>query len=935
MQVTQARPRLRHPALAGAIACALAFGGLPAVAFAADGIAPPKGVAAGPCVEGLCEYVLENGLRVVLFPDDSSAKVTVNLVYRVGSVHENYGETGMAHLLEHLLFKGTPTHGDIPGEMNKRGIEKNASTSLDWTNYYGTFPANDDTLGWLLSMEADRMVNSFIAKKDLDNEMTVVRNEMEARENDPIGMTLERMRSTAYLWHNYGNDTIGARADVENVPIERLQAFYRTWYRPDNATLVITGRIDPSATLAKVRNSFGPIKRPGAPLPTFYTVEPTQDGEREVNVRRTGDQRMISAVYRAVGATHPDNPPLMVLMDILGDSTSGRLHKALVESKLAADVSAYDDNLADNGLVTMLAIGPKDADAPKIEAELLRQIESIAARPVTDEEVADAKRRIANRFELFMNNANSLAGWLTNPIAAGDWRLVFLRRDRIAAVTAADINRVAKTYLKPSNRTIGRFIPTDAPDRSEIAAAPSAAEALKGYVGKPAVAAGEKFDTSAANIDKRTETFTIGKALKVSLLPKDTRGDRVFFSATFRFGDVASLKSVPPLAASFAGNLLMRGSATMSRDEIAKRFEALNTFVGIDGGPQAASMGLTTRREHFAEALALAAEVLRKPSFPQNEFEQMRLQWTTGMEASRKEPESVASMAMSKRFDPWPADHPFAFRTIDDALAALRALKREDIAAFHRDFYGTTEGEIVVIGDFDPVAVKAQLQALFGDWRSAKPFVEVENKYHAVVANTERFETPDKANAMFIARFNLPLNQEDPDYPALVIANNIFGEDPLKARIADRLRQKDGLSYSAGSSIGFSNRRGDDAGNVTIQAIAAPENMTKLEAAVREELQKFIEQGVTETELRDAVAALTTDREQRRGDEQALTRMLKGNLYLGRTMAWWEGADAKIKALSVADVNAAIRKHFKPDALSVFVAGDFARAAAKTGTTGK
>jgi zinc protease len=244
-----------------ALACSLAFAAnfptyADAPATAPASIALPRNVTAGPCIEGICEYTLPNGLRVLLFPDATTPTVTVNLAYGVGSVHENYGETGMAHLLEHLLFKGTPSHSDIPGELKKRGINANATTSFDRTNYYGSFPANEDTLAWLLALEADRMVNSFIAKKDLDSEMTVVRNEMERNENSPGAVLSQRVRSTAYLWHNYGNTTIGARSDVEGVPIGNLEAFYRTWYWPAIATLVIAGRVAPAMALGMVSIAF-------------------------------------------------------------------------------------------------------------------------------------------------------------------------------------------------------------------------------------------------------------------------------------------------------------------------------------------------------------------------------------------------------------------------------------------------------------------------------------------------------------------------------------------------------------------------------------------------------------------------------------------------------------------------------------------------------
>ena len=910
-----------------ALACALAL--FAPAAFAADTVPVPKGVTTGPCVEGICEYTLGNGLRVLLFPDASKPTVTVNIAYGVGSVHENYGETGMAHLLEHMLFKGTPKHTEIPAELKKRGIEKNATTWLDRTNYYGSFPANEQTLDWLLGMEADRMVNSFIAKKDLDSEMTVVRNEMEQGENNPFGALDERVRSTAYLWHNYGKSTIGARSDVENMPIEGLRTFYKTWYRPDNATLIVAGKIDPQKTLAKIQTHFGPIALPKTALPRLYTVEPTQDGEREVNVRRSGDLRIVKLSYRIPGMTHPDSAALRVLVNLLSDQPGGRLHKALVETRIAAGASAGNDDFRDSGLASLILVAPKDADIVKAEAELLRITEGPTASPITEEEVGNAKRVIANGLEREFDDVNNVAMSLTEAVATGDWRLYFLQRDRIAAVTVEDVNRVARTYFKPSNRTIGRFIPTDNAERVQIAQAPPAAEALKGFVGKAAMTAGETFDASHANIAARTQTFVIGGKLKVSLLPKDTRGDAVIVSASFRFGDAGALKRVPKYAGSTAGSLLMTGTGDMSREQITRKMDALKIIGGVSGDWQSALINLQTRRNTLADALTLSAQILRNANFPQNEFDQYKLQMITGIEAARKEPGTVAGMAMNEYFDPWPAGHPFAFASLDEWVAGLRGLTRDDLVAFHRDFYGTAEGEIAIVGDFDATAVKAQLQTLFADWHSKQPYKREPTRYIPVAAKNESGETPDKTNAVFIARTNLSFNMNDEDYAALIIANKIFGGDPLKARLGDRLRQKDGLSYGATSDIDFDDSVGgrNDAGSLSIQAIVAPENMTKLEAAVREEYTRFIRDGVTETEVRDAVNAQLTEREQGRSEDPRLLSYLAGSLRDGRDMTWWLKADASARALTAAQVNAAIRKHFKPDALSIFKAGDFAKAA--------
>ena len=906
-----------------ALAVALSLALMPA-ANAAGEVALPKAVVAGPCVEGICEYRLANGLRVLLFPDASKPTVTVNMVYGVGSLQENYGETGMAHLLEHMLFKGTPTHPDIPGEMQQRGVDKNATTSLDRTNYFASFPASDDTLDWLLGLEADRMLNSKVAKADLDSEMTVVRNEMEAGDNNPAGVLIKRMRSVAYDWHNYGNLPIGARSDVENVPIGNLQAFYRTWYQPDNALLIVAGRIDADKTLARVAAHFGPLKKPARSLPALHTVEPVQDGEREVTVRRSGELSLLALNYHVPALAQADSAALVVLGNVLGHTPSGRLYKALVETKLAAGAGAGSSNMRDPGLFNLMAVLPKDGDAAKAEAELLQQVENIAARPVSEEEVAAARQRIANYEESLLNNVNAVAMALSEYQAAGDWRLLFVQRDAIAKVTAADVNRVAAAYLKPSNRTLGRFVPTEVPDRAEIPAAPAIASVVDGYTGKAAVTAGEAFEATPQNIAARTQTFTLGDGLKVSLLPRQTRGQTVAVNASFHFGNEQAITG-RDVAGQLLGPMLLRGAGGQSYAQIVARFEALKTAASIGGTLQGAQLRLDGKRDTLAEALELAAQVLRKPDIPQDQFEQLRLMAVTSIEAQRKEPGSLAGMAMAQYFDPWPAGHPLHTESLDESLARMQALKAEDLRAYHRDLYGTAEGEISVVGDFDPVAVKAQLETLFAGWKAPVAYTPIATHYKAHAAKRESFTTPDKPNAVLLARQNLSINVADADMPALSIAVDILGGDPLKSRLADRIRQKEGLSYgvNAGLHVDDSRVGRDDDGNLSVQAIAAPENMAKVETALREELARLVVDGISEQELHDAVSARMVQREQGRASDGAVAGMLSDLLGHDRDMQFVIDRDAAYQSLTVEQVNAAIRKHLKPDSLSVFVAGDF------------
>ena len=477
-------------------------------------------------VEGITEYRLANGLRVLLFPDPSKPTITVNVTVLVGSGSEGYGEKGMAHLLEHLVFKGTPRHPDIPKELTEHGTRPNGTTSFDRTNYFETFQATEENLKWALDMEADRLVNSFIAKKDLDSEMTVVRNEWEAGENSPQAVLQKRILAAAYEWHNYGHTVIGARSDIEKVPIERLQEFYRKHYQTDNAILMVAGKIDESTTLKLINETFGKISAPGRKLETNYTQEPAQDGERLVTLRRVRDVQMVMAGYHIPSGSHPDFAAVEVLTNILSDRPGGRLHIALVETKKAASVFRFLYQLKDPGIVLLGAEVRKDQSLDAARDEMFKTIDELGAMPPTKEEVERAKRALLKNIELNLNNSEFIGLTISDWAAQGDWRLLFFHRDRLRKVTPEDALRVATAYLKPSNRTVGLYLPVDKlPDRAEVPPPPNVTEMLKDYKGEAEVAAGEAFDTSPANIESRIRRLDLPNGLKVALLSKKTRGE--------------------------------------------------------------------------------------------------------------------------------------------------------------------------------------------------------------------------------------------------------------------------------------------------------------------------------------------------------------------------------------------------------------------------
>ncbi|MBC7931403.1 MAG: insulinase family protein, partial [Rubrivivax sp.] len=867
-----------------------------------------------------------NGMRVLLFPDPTKQTVTVNVTYLVGSSHENYGETGMAHLLEHLLFKGSKNHPALAQEMTEHGARRNGTTWLDRTNYYETMAATDENLRWALEMEADRMINSFIAKKDLETEFSVVRNEMESGENDPFRVILQRAMSTAYLWHNYGKSTIGARSDVENVPIDRLQAFYRQYYQPDNAVLIVAGKFDEAKTLGLVSSAFSPIPKPTRTIPKIYTIEPVQDGERAVTIRRVGDVQMLGAVYHVPSGSHPDFAAVDILSFVLGDTPAGRLHKSLVETKKASAVFGLNFQTREPGMAIFGAQLRATDSLDAAREAFLQTVEGIAATPPTKEEVERARASILKNIELSLNSSEQIGLELSEWMAQGDWRLFFLHRDRLRKVTAEDVARVGATYIKPSNRTLAMYIPDAKPDRAEIPATPDVAAMLKDYKGDAAVALGEVFDPAPANIETRTARPAPSGGVEMALLPKKTRGQTVVASMTLRFGDEKSLQG-RAAAAMLAGQMLMRGTRAKTRQQIQDELDKLKARGFASGGATQANVFIETTRENLPAAMRLMAEVLREPSFPASEFEQLKQEMLAGIEQQRSDPGAIAGNELSRHLNPWPKTDPRYVMTPDEQVEAVKTVTLEDVKKFYADFYGASDAQLAVIGDFDDKQVAQVASELFASWKSPRPYARLVSVFREVPALNKSVETPDKANANFVVGLNLNLRDDDPDYPALILGNYLLGANSA-SRLRVRIRDREGISYGVGSGLSVSAL--DKTGTFQSFAIYAPQNVVKLEAAYKEEIARALNEGFTADEVAKGKSGYLQTRQINRAQDNVLAGTLANYLFLDRTFKWDEEFERKISALTPEQIQAAMRRHIDPLKITIIKAGDFAKAGIKT-----
>jgi zinc protease len=873
-------------------------------------------------VEGITEYKLANGLRVLLFPDQTKQTATVNITYLVGSKFENYGETGMAHLLEHMVFKGTPNHKNIPQELTAHGANPNGTTWLDRTNYFETFAATDENLNWALDLEADRMINSYIAKAELDKEFSVVRNEMESGENSPQGVLNERVTSTMFLWHNYGKSTIGNRADVEKVPIDRLQAFYRKYYQPDNAVLLVAGKFDPVKTLATINQKYGAIPKPTRVLPANYTVEPVQDGERMVTLRRVGDIQAIAAGYHIPAGPHPDTQPLNVLLGLLTDQPSGRLYKKLIESKKATDVNGYSFETADPGMAFFDVEVPKDKSVDEAKDILLSTIETFSAEKPTAPEVDRIRNKQLKNIELNLNSSEDVGLNLSEYIAQGDWRLLFYQRDMLKNVTPGDVVRVADKYFKPSNRTLGIFVPTEKPDRAEIPATPNLATMLKGYTGSQTIAQGEAFDATPANIQKRLVTAKAG-GVTLNMLTKQTRGEAVLASMNFYFGNEAALQS-KGTAASFAAAMLNKGTKSKTRQQIQDELDRLKARVNFGGGANSLSVSVESNKANFPAVLKLVNEIIKEATFPNEELEKLKEQRIAGLEQGRSEPTSIAVLELQRYLSPYEKTDPRYVSSIDESIAMIKSTSVGDVKDFYKDLYGASNAFISITGDFDAAQAKSLITEEYGSWKSPQPFARLVAKVKNATPINRNIETPDKANAFFIGLQPLKLSMKDADYPALLMADYIIGGGFLNSRLASRIRQKEGISYGVGSGIsaGYFDQ---NTGISQFYAIYAPENVGKLDVAFKEEIDKVTKEGFTDQEVAEAKKGYLQSRSVDLAQDSYLNSTLNSYSYYGETIAFWKKLDDAIAKLTTAQINAAAKKYYDSSKISIIKAGDFSK----------
>ncbi|MBS7806960.1 M16 family metallopeptidase [Variovorax sp. PCZ-1] len=919
------------------------------------------------------EYKLPNGLQVLLLRDTQRPAMSVNITYRVGSRHEGLGEYGSAHLLEHMLFKpsgpGTPPkYNDAKTRMDLLGMRSNGTTHFDRTNYFAHFVTDDGKLperldfmiGWLAAM----MTQARFTPEDLKSEMTVVRNEFERGDNDSGRILGDRMRSAAYTTHGYGHPVIGTRADIENVPHERLMAFYKLHYRPDNATLIVAGDFNPDEVKSRIAREFGSIAKPTAPLPTTYSVEPPQEGEKQVILRRTGGLASSVVAYHGPAGPTREGLAAWLLATTIGQE-GGPLAKALTLQQLAVTEWAYyGGNREPSQIWAGIGLPERKATDTDAQYEAKAQASSAALAKVmetyrpTAQELETARGSLLAGQRAMFRNSEAMAMSLSEAVARGDWRLLWSQREMLAQITLDEVHKIAATYLLPSNRTSGLFLPlasgstqaraplTRSPDTASIdrmitgalnyvaSRADSApAIALKDTQNKDLPSIPVKKDAPSFTITpeamvqhtKQSRLTVAGQpGLKVAVMTRVAKDDRVQGTLRLRWGTLESVRGTSVLA-SMLGAMIPDGMAAsgdqpaMDAQQIQAYLQKLDSSIRFSSSAGFLSANLEFPVQNTAAVLSFLNELLRRPAFANDVFERNQRAMIAAYQPIKSNPNNVAGNLLERNHRAhYKAGDPREVRLIEDTERQTREATAAQLKAYWQRFAGAQFGEFVLAGPLELAPVQAMLQNLWGDWASKEPHVRWASEHAAPVGEAfSKLQVPEKANATYTARIAFPLDQRHPDFPALLAGIEMMS----RLGLWQRVREQEGISYGVGSSLDAP--WDGNAASININASFAPQNLDRLRTAIREVLVQTREKGYSFLEVGFAKSAILARRKDRLTQPANAIDTIAFNLREDRALDANKEFDAKYEKLDAASVNAALKKYLDVSLLREVVAGTF------------
>jgi zinc protease len=907
----------------------LLLGGGNSVLFAfADESQTSKSVESISLTKNTQKTTLANGLTILTKEVHTAPVVTVQVWYKVGSRNEAPGVNGIAHQLEHMLFKGTKSRPIQFGRLfSALGSDSNAFTSYDVTAYFGAVERNK--LKALLELEADRMKNALIDDKQLESEKRVVTSELQGYENSP-GFRLSRaVQRNAFPNHPYGLTVGGTKADVEQFTLERVQYYYNKFYSPDNATLVIVGDFATEPTLKAAKDIFGKIpksKTPASekqadPIPQLATtLKPSVSDKIKppIVLKEPGSAALLEAIYPAPNVKHPDVPALDVMNYILTEGRNSRLYEPLIESGLASGVDGGVANLISGGWAEFSATASPGKKLADIDRAMLDTIATLQTKGVTSEEVNRAKAQLTASAILGNRDINSQAQQLGNDqTVAGDHQFTDKYLDGVQKVTTADVKRVANQYLKPNLRTVGYFEPTEISGKPGEQAGNSNQTSESFNAGPPVDPAEvakylPKIEPDAiSSTQSLPQSFELENGLKVLLL-KDTSTPTISLSGYIQAGTEFDKPEKAGLAALTADNLA-NGTKTRDALTLAKTLADRGAQLGASANREGVSIGGRALAKDSAILIDVLADVAQNATFPNNELELSQQRALTALKLELDNPGRLGRRTFQQKV--YPPDHPFYNFPTEESL---KAISREDLVKFYQQHYAPNKMTLAIAGDFSPKQMRALLEAKFGNWKKIPASNPTKLPEVKLPVKTVRYNPtlPGKTQSITLLGYQ-GISRKDSRFYAASVMNDILGGSTLSSRLGNEIRDRQGLTYGIYSVFAT----GRYAGPFLIQMQTAPEDAQKAIDSTINVLKQIQSQGFSLEEINSAKSALASSYNVEIADPDNLIGTILSNQVYGLNKTEIRDFSRKIQSVTPEQVNQATKELLHPDNLVIVTVG--------------
>lgn len=910
-----------------AAATLLPAGSLPARGEDSGSPVLPANVERVESYGGITQYRLRsNDMTILLAPNHAAPVFTFLVVYHVGSRNEAPGNTGSAHLLEHLLFnKSTENFGRANGHetfqevLYQAGADFSSTNMTTWNDRmtgYSTLPK--DKLDLAMRIEADRLGRGLLLDSERQPEMSVVRNEYEIGENDPSQALWKSLIGAAIVAHPYHWDTIGYRSDIEGVSTAKLREHYDTYFHPDNAEAVLVGDFDPAAALALFDKEFGGFPHSTKPIPKVITVEPPQEGERRVTVSRPGQVGIVQLAYIRPGSLDPDFIPLDVLNGILTDGVNSRLHQALVETGLATSVTGTNFTFRDPYPIVFEAYVAPGHTQREVEDALKSALYRVGKEGVTAVELERAQKQLEVSVIRSRDGTYGLASALGEAVASANWKWFLAYVDNMKAVTAADVQRVAATYLVPEHATVGWFVPESpaAAEKAEAAAkAAPAGKRTQSLPQNPSVSLAAAAAGSGGTFAQQTLHRELSNGIILDVI-ENHAAPTVAVSGVLLAGNMTAPADNPAVPA-LTAMMVQRGTTSRTKNEIGALLDGAGASLSLDQGLQQTTITGSALSRDADLLVDILADEIMNPAFPDSELAKAKLEYRNQVGRNAENTTLRADQRLSEAV--FPEGHPYRQPTTDARLAATDAATVDMIRDFHRLRYNGSSLMLAVAGDVDAQAIAKRVEAAFGGLpKGTRPEFN-QSPTAPGRAGREVVTMPGKANMNFMFGQASGLRRTDPDYEAALIANAALGQTSLSSRIGRRVRDTEGLSYSLYSRFFYSDFLD---GVWRVNVAVAPQNLKKALASTREEIEKYCRDGITPEEVEVQKSFFAGNYQVHLASNAGVAAALTDAEKFGYGPSYLDTFPQRIRAVTREQVNAAIHAHLDPSKMILVVAGD-------------